>query len=81
MPRAGHMMIFFSEETRDLMERLLPAGERAAFVDRAVLEALRLLAHDRLRGEMAECACEMQDEIVELQRSFTPLEEELHSCV
>lgn len=81
MATAGRMTIAFSEETRELMEQLLPAGRRTDFVDNAVREALRRLAQEKLRAEMAECAREMYDEIQEIQRDFAPLEEEVHRPV
>ena len=73
------MTIGFSEETRQLMERLLPPGRRSDFIDQVVHEALRQLAREKLRQEMAECAREMYDEIMDIQSDFTPLEEEVHA--
>ncbi len=37
--------------------------------------------NDRLLEEMKECAAEMHDEIMALERDFLPLEEELHRLV
>lgn len=60
------------------MEQLVPSGQRTEFVDRAVQEALRRLHQERLEEEIAECAREMHDEIMQIEAEFHPLEEELH---
>jgi len=72
------MTIAFAEETRRLIEDLLPAGQRTDFVDQAVRRALRQLQQDRLEEDMAECAREMYGEIMQIEAEFRPLEEELH---
>jgi hypothetical protein len=81
MATTGRMTIAFTEATRRLIEQLLPAGQRTDFVDRVVQEALRRMAREKLREEMAECAREMYDEIMELEEDFRPLEEEVHRQV
>lgn len=75
---AGRMTIAFSEETRQLLEELVPSGRRTDFVDEAVQQALRQLAQEKLRTQMQECAREMYDEIMALEQDFHPLEEEAH---
>ena len=79
MATSGRMTIAFSEDTRELMDELLPPGHRTKFVDQTVREAIRALAQEKLPEQMAECAREMYDEIMELQDEFTPLEEEVHA--
>jgi hypothetical protein len=74
---AGRMTIAFSEETRRLLEKLVPTGRRTDFVDAAVQQALQHLAQAKLREEMRECAREMYDEIMQLEEDFQPLEEEV----
>jgi len=75
------MTIAFSDETRHLMDELLPVGQRTDFVDQVVHDALRELARQKLREEMAECAREMYDEIMQIQQEFGPLEDEVHQQV
>lgn len=77
----GRMTIGFREETRRLLEGLVPAGERTEFVDQAVRQALRQLQQDRLERDMAACAREMYDELMQIEADFRPLEEELHRGV
>jgi hypothetical protein len=77
----GRMTIGFREETRQMLERLVPTGDRTEFVNQAVLAALRELQQDRLEEDMAECAREMYDEIMRIEAEFRPLEEELHRGV
>ena len=78
MATSGRMTIAFSDETKQLMEALVPPGQRTDFVNRAVRSALRRLSREQFRREMAECAVEMYDEIMALDADFTPLEEEVH---
>ncbi len=42
MATTGRMTIGFREETRRLLEGLVPAGERTEFVDQAVRQALQI---------------------------------------
>lgn len=70
IPLSGHV--------KELLARLVPDAQRPAFVERAVLEALKRMEQEQLERDMEECARVMYDEIMAIQRDMTPLEEELH---
>jgi membrane-bound ClpP family serine protease len=78
MATTGRMTITFSDETRRLIDHLIPLGRRTEFVERAVREALRQLEQDKLEQDMAELARESYDEMLQMEAEFRPLEEELH---
>jgi hypothetical protein len=65
-------------ELAERLERSVPPPERNAFVQRALREQLDALGRGQLQAEMEECAREMFDEILTLEKEFHPLEEELH---
>jgi hypothetical protein len=47
-------------------------------VEKAVRTKLQELEREQLRAEMAECAREMYEELLQIEAEFHPLEEEVH---
>ncbi|MBI3946876.1 MAG: hypothetical protein HY321_13210 [Armatimonadetes bacterium] len=65
-------------ETADRLERCVPPDEVEDFVRRAIKRQLDAMELQGLSAEMQECAREMHDEILAIERDFAPLEEEIH---